>query len=75
MKGMFARKAVAQSLAREFGPQGIHVSHVIIDGMIDTPGLRERMGEDKDEKVRLFWYKDKEAVLMYSASIPMILPR
>jgi NAD(P)-dependent dehydrogenase (short-subunit alcohol dehydrogenase family) len=51
MKGMFARKAVAQSLAREFGPQGIHVSHVIIDGMIDTPGLRERMGEDKDEKV------------------------
>ena len=57
MIGMFARKAVAQSLAREFGPQGIHVSHVIIDGMIDTPGLRERMGEDKDEKVRLFWYK------------------
>jgi len=50
---MFARKAVAQSLAREFGPQGIHVSHVIIDGMIDTPGLRERMGEDKDEKVLL----------------------
>jgi len=50
---MFARKAVAQSLAREFGPQGIHVSHVIIDGMIDTPGLRERMGEDKDEKVHL----------------------
>lgn len=48
---MFARKAVAQSLAREFGPQGIHVSHVIIDGMIDTPGIREHMGEDKDEKV------------------------
>jgi hypothetical protein len=49
---MFARKAVAQSLAREFGPKGIHVSHVVIDGLIDTPGLRERMGEDKDEKVR-----------------------
>jgi NAD(P)-dependent dehydrogenase (short-subunit alcohol dehydrogenase family) len=51
--GMFARKAVAQSLAREFGPQGIHVSHVIVDGMIDTPQMRERMGEDKDEKVSL----------------------
>ena len=71
---MFARKAVAQSLAREFGPQGIHVSHVIIDGMIDTPGLRERMGEDKDEKVSINTV-DMEAVLMSSASIPMILPR
>jgi hypothetical protein len=70
---MFARKAVAQSLAREFGPQGIHVSHVIIDGMIDTPGLRERMGEDKDEKV--CFLNDDRGQLMYSASIPMILPR
>jgi hypothetical protein len=51
--GMFARKAVAQSLAREFGTQGIHVSHVIVDGMIDTPQMREHMGEDKDEKVSL----------------------
>ena len=25
--------------------------------MIDTPGLRERMGEDKDEKVHLLWYQ------------------
>ena len=71
---MFARKAVAQSLAREFGPQGIHVSHVIVDGMIDTPGLRGRMGEDKDEKVR-FQQSKEGAVLMYSASTPMILPK
>lgn len=42
---------MAQSLAREFGPQGIHVAHVVVDGLIDTPGLREKMGEDKDEKV------------------------
>lgn len=52
--GMFARRAVAQSLAREFGPQGIHVAHVVVDGLIDTPGLREKMGEDKDEKVRSY---------------------
>ena len=50
---MFARRALAQSLAREFGPQGIHVGHVVIDGMIDTPGARERMGEDKEEKVSI----------------------
>ncbi|KAI0161559.1 NAD(P)-binding protein [Xylariaceae sp. FL1272] len=33
--GMFGRRALTQSLAREFGPQGIHVAHAIIDGLID----------------------------------------
>ena len=32
----FALRALAQSLARELGPQGIHVAHTIIDGAIDT---------------------------------------
>lgn len=36
-----ALRAFAQSLAREFGPKGIHVSHVVIDGGIDSAGLRE----------------------------------
>ncbi|KAJ2985726.1 hypothetical protein NUW58_g5378 [Xylaria curta] len=35
--GMFARRALAQSLAREFHPQGVHVAHSIIDGIIDVP--------------------------------------
>ncbi len=34
-------KALAQSMARELGPQGIHVAHVVIDGAIDTPWVRE----------------------------------
>lgn len=34
---LFALRAMAQSLAREFGPKGVHVSHAIIDGMIDSP--------------------------------------
>jgi hypothetical protein len=34
---MFARRALGQSLAREFGPQGVHVAHAIIDGVIDVP--------------------------------------
>lgn len=38
--GKFGLRALAQSLAREFGPQGIHVSHVIVDGMINTPTVR-----------------------------------
>jgi NAD(P)-dependent dehydrogenase (short-subunit alcohol dehydrogenase family) len=31
-----ALRALAQSMARELGPQGIHVAHVVIDGAIDT---------------------------------------
>ncbi|KAJ8128562.1 hypothetical protein O1611_g5070 [Lasiodiplodia mahajangana] len=38
--GMFARRALAQSLAREFHPQGVHVAHSIIDGIIDVPRTR-----------------------------------
>jgi NAD(P)-dependent dehydrogenase (short-subunit alcohol dehydrogenase family) len=34
----FALRAVAQSLARELGPRGVHVAHVIIDGQIRAPG-------------------------------------
>ena len=33
----FALRALAQSMAREFGPKGIHVAHIIIDGAIGTP--------------------------------------
>jgi NAD(P)-dependent dehydrogenase (short-subunit alcohol dehydrogenase family) len=34
-------RAVAQSMARELGPAGIHVAHVVIDGAIDTAWIRE----------------------------------
>lgn len=40
----FALRALAQSLAREFGPQGIHVGHVVIDGAIDEPQTDARFG-------------------------------
>ena len=33
----FAVRALNQSLAREYGPKGVHVAHVIIDGVIDIP--------------------------------------
>jgi NAD(P)-dependent dehydrogenase (short-subunit alcohol dehydrogenase family) len=35
--GKFALRGLAQSLAREFGPQGVHVAHFIIDGGIASP--------------------------------------
>ncbi|HOZ94168.1 MAG TPA: SDR family oxidoreductase [Ottowia sp.] len=40
-----ALRALAQSMARELGPQGIHVAHCIIDGAIDTAFIRERFPE------------------------------
>jgi NAD(P)-dependent dehydrogenase (short-subunit alcohol dehydrogenase family) len=36
-----ALRALAQSMARELGPEGIHVAHVVIDGAIDTPFIRD----------------------------------
>lgn len=48
-----ALRNMLQSIAREFGPQGIHVAHFVIDGVIDGdrvqenyPGYIEQMGED-----------------------------
>ena len=40
--GKCGLRALAHSTAREFGKQGIHVAHVVIDGPIDTPFVRER---------------------------------
>ncbi|MBO9645274.1 MAG: SDR family oxidoreductase [Pseudacidovorax sp.] len=40
-----ALRALAQSMARELGPQGIHVAHTIIDGAIDTEFIRSNFPE------------------------------
>ncbi|HEX4709803.1 SDR family NAD(P)-dependent oxidoreductase [Phenylobacterium sp.] len=41
----FGLRAVAQSAARELGPQGIHVAHLVIDSGVDTAWVRERIRE------------------------------
>lgn len=40
-----ALRALAQSMARELGPRGIHVAHTVIDGGIDTEFIRENFPE------------------------------
>ncbi|MFM1987694.1 MAG: hypothetical protein RJA99_651 [Pseudomonadota bacterium] len=40
-----ALRALAQSMARELWPQGIHVAHVVIDGAIDTEFIRSNFPE------------------------------
>ncbi|KAE8384532.1 hypothetical protein BDV23DRAFT_166624 [Aspergillus alliaceus] len=60
--GKFALRALAQSLAREFGPQGVHVSHTIIDGIIDIPRTKALANEHVDGKLSpdaiadSYWY-------------------
>jgi len=41
----FGLRALAQSCARELGPQGIHVAHLVIDAGVDTAWVRERIRE------------------------------
>jgi NAD(P)-dependent dehydrogenase (short-subunit alcohol dehydrogenase family) len=51
-----ALRALAQSMARELGPQGIHVAHVVIDGAIDTEFIRENFPER-------YALKDRDGIL------------
>jgi NAD(P)-dependent dehydrogenase (short-subunit alcohol dehydrogenase family) len=41
----FGLRAVAQSMARELGPQNIHVAHLVIDSGVDTAWVRQRIAE------------------------------
>ena len=45
----FAQRALAQSIAREYMPKGVHVAHVNIDGVIDSARSRQNRGDNPDE--------------------------
>jgi NAD(P)-dependent dehydrogenase (short-subunit alcohol dehydrogenase family) len=48
----FGVRGMAESMARELGPDGIHVAHVVIDGQIETPRVEE-MYPNRDEETFL----------------------
>ncbi|MEL7012684.1 MAG: SDR family NAD(P)-dependent oxidoreductase [Pseudomonadota bacterium] len=48
----FALRGLTQSLAREFQPQGIHVCHTILDGIIDSERSRALHGLDASKMMR-----------------------
>src|SRR6056297_3455714 len=59
----FAARGMAMDIAQEFGPEGIHVAHVVIDGQIDSPGVRGRSPDrdgdtflDPDEMAETYWH-------------------
>ncbi|HEY2029487.1 MAG TPA: SDR family NAD(P)-dependent oxidoreductase [Myxococcales bacterium] len=43
-----AQRIFAQSLARQLGPKGVHVSLIIVDGVVDLPRTRARMPDKPD---------------------------
>lgn len=45
-----ALRALTQSMARELGPQNIHVAHIIVDGAIDTAFIRDNFPERYAQK-------------------------
>jgi len=59
----FAVRGMAESMARELGPDGIHVAHVVVDGQILTPDAAERADDrpeeaflDPDEISNEYWH-------------------
>jgi NADP-dependent 3-hydroxy acid dehydrogenase YdfG len=58
--GKFALRALAQSLAREYQPQGIHVAHIIVDGIISSTRYNTIREEDAmmkpDEIAEIYWH-------------------
>ena len=57
-----ALRALAQSMARELGPKGVHVAHVVVDGAIDTAFIRESFPERYAEKKPLGGLLDPEHI-------------
>jgi short-subunit dehydrogenase len=64
-------RALAQSMARELWPKGIHVAHPVIDGAIDTEFIRETFPEryalkeregivDPDNIAETYWQIHKQ---------------
>lgn len=47
----FALRGMTQSLARELGPLGVHIAHVIVDGLIDEPQTVQRFGEASSKRI------------------------
>lgn len=60
--GKQALRALAVSLAKEFGPQGVHVAHAVIDGVIDIEftqkwikGQPAEASIDSEEIAEVYW--------------------
>merc|ERR1711879_295490 len=44
-------RGMAQAMAKELNPEGIHVAHVVIDGMVDMPLIHELAGKPEGRMI------------------------
>ncbi|OYT99338.1 MAG: glucose 1-dehydrogenase [Burkholderiales bacterium PBB1] len=75
-------RMISQSMAREFGPQGLHVAHVLIDGGVNgerlrqaIPGMVEQRGEDGlldvDAIAETYWHLHKQPNTAWAQEIDL----
>ena len=75
-------RMISQSMAREFGPQGLHVAHVLIDGGVNgdrlrqaIPGMVEQRGEDGlldvDAIAETYWHLHKQPSTAWAQEIDL----
>ena len=75
-------RMISQSMAREFGPQGLHVAHVLIDGGVNgdrlrrmAPGMVEQRGEDGlldvDAIAETYWQLHKQPSTAWAQEIDL----
>ncbi|WP_421789625.1 SDR family NAD(P)-dependent oxidoreductase [Hyphobacterium sp.] len=62
-----ALRTLMQSLAKEYGPQGVHVAHVVLDGILDTRASRKLHGLEVERVLQL---KDVALAYLYIATQP-----
>lgn len=75
-------RMISQSMAREFGPQGLHVAHVLIDGGVNgerlrqaIPGMVEQRGEDGlldvDAIAETYWHLHQQPRTAWAQEIDL----
>ncbi len=74
----FAVRGLADSLAREFWPKGIHIAHIIIDGVLDTEMVRSSDPNaeaepliDTDEAAESYWMLTQQKSTAWSFEITL----
>ena len=59
-----AQRILAQSLAKQLGPKGVHVAYIVIDGVIDTPNTRKHFAPNEPDAFFIQPNRIAEAALM-----------
>jgi NAD(P)-dependent dehydrogenase (short-subunit alcohol dehydrogenase family) len=73
----FALRGLTQSLAREFHPQGIHITHVILDGLIWSQRTQERFSPEQEscmlpeDIAEVYWHITQQPRSTWSQEIDL----